>query len=320
MSKTTKIWLIIAAAFLLTGGLVLGSTIVMLKGDVLELSTIRYETNTYEINHVFEDISINNGTADVVFVPSGNRKCSVVCYEQTNLKHTVTVKDNTLTIDVLDTRNWYDYIGINFSAPKTTVYLPVGVYGELFVETDTGTVEVPKDFTFDSIDISASTGDVKNYASAAGSMKLKASTGDIYVQNVSAGNMELSVSTGKVVAADINCVGDFTVKVSTGKSDLKNIRCMNFNSDGNTGDLSMQDVIATGNLSIKRSTGKVKIEGCDAPKIKVETSTGDVTGSLLSEKVFITQTSTGKVDTPKTTTGGTCEITTSTGDIKITIQ
>ena len=151
MSKTTKIWLIIAAAFLLTGGLVLGSTIVMLKGDVLELSTIRYETNTYEINHVFENISINNDTADVVFVPSGNGKCSVVCYEQTNLKHTVTVKDNTLTIDVLDTRNWYDYIGINFSAPKTTVYLAVGVYGELFVETDTAFIRTDSRVELNSI-------------------------------------------------------------------------------------------------------------------------------------------------------------------------
>ena len=51
----------------------------------------------------------------------------------------------------------------------------------------------------------------------------------------------------------------------------------------------------------------------------VETDTGDVTGSLLSDKVFITKSDTGSIDVPKTVTGGKCEITTDTGDIKIEI-
>ena len=51
----------------------------------------------------------------------------------------------------------------------------------------------------------------------------------------------------------------------------------------------------------------------------MKTDTGKVVGSLLSEKVFIAETSTGKVSVPKTTTGGKCEITTSTGDIKIEV-
>ena len=52
----------------------------------------------------------------------------------------------------------------------------------------------------------------------------------------------------------------------------------------------------------------------------VNTSTGDVNGTLLSEKIFITDTSTGRVSVPKTTSGGKCEITTSTGDINIGIK
>ena len=50
------------------------------------------------------------------------------------------------------------------------------------------------------------------------------------------------------------------------------------------------------------------------------TDTGDVRGSLLSEKVFIVNTDTGRKEVPDTITGGRCEITTDTGDVKITID
>ena len=82
----------------------------------------------------------------------------------------------------------------------------------------------------------------------------------------------------------------------------------------------MKNVVATGTISIKSDTGDVRFEGSDAIEISVKTDTGDVTGTLLSEKVFITETSTGSINVPKTTSGGKCEITTSTGDINISIK
>jgi len=72
-------------------------------------------------------------------------------------------------------------------------------------------------------------------------------------------------------------------------------------------------------LSIERSTGDVQFDGCDAGEIYVETDTGAVKGTLLSEKVFIVESDTGSIRVPKSVTGGKCEITTDTGDIKIDI-
>jgi len=63
----------------------------------------------------------------------------------------------------------------------------------------------------------------------------------------------------------------------------------------------------------------VKFDGCDAEEIFVETDTGDVKGTLLSEKVFMANSDTGKISFHKTVTGGRCEIETDTGDIKIQI-
>ena len=51
-----------------------------------------------------------------------------------------------------------------------------------------------------------------------------------------------------------------------------------------------------------------------------KTYTGDVEGSVLTDKVFIVRTDTGRIDVPKSITGGRCEITTETGNIKISVS
>ena len=319
MCKGTKIWCIVATALILIGCMIFGGAMTMLKWDFTGLSTNKYETNSYEITENYKNISVVTDTADIVFVSSENSECSVTCYEQKNAKHSVSVKDDTLVIEVVDTRKWYEFIGINFGSPKITVSIPQGEYGALSIRSDTGDVNIPKGLQFSSIDISESTGDVTSYASASGSVKVKSSTGDIRIEGISAGALDLSVSTGKVTVSDVTSDGDVTVKVSTGKAILSGITCKSVISSGDTGDLTLKNVLMSGGLSIERSTGDVSLSGCDAAEIFIETDTGDVKGTLLTEKVFIVRTDTGRINVPKTTTGGKCEITTDTGDIRIGI-
>jgi len=317
MRARTKVWLIIAASLVLIGCIVFGGVMTMLKWDFTKLSTGKYETHNYEIDESFNNISIVADTADILIVPSENQKASVVCHEQKNVKHSVTAKDGALVIEAVDTRKWYEYIGIGFGTPKITVYIPRGEYGALFVKSDTGNVEIPKEFKFETIDISESTGNVTNYASALEYIRIKTSTGNICVENTSAKTLDLSVSTGMITVSNVACEGEVKIEVSTGKTNLTNIECKNVLSNGDTGDIFLKNVIVTEKFSIERSTGDVKFDRCDAAEIFVKTDTGDVRGSLLSDKVFIVQSDTGNVDVPKTTTGGKCEITTSTGDINI---
>ncbi len=320
MSKVTKIWLIIATSLVLIGCILFGGLMTMLKWDFTKLSTVKYETHNYEIAENFNAISIITDTADVVFVPSENQKTSVVCHELKNAKHSVAVQNGKLVIEIVATRKWYAYIGINFGTPKITVYIPQGEYGALFLKSGTGNVEIPKEFHFENIDISESTGNVTNYASASENIIIKTSTGDIRVENISAGALDLSVSTGGITVCNVTTKGDVNIKISTGKTNLTNIECKNVVSSGNTGAISLKNVIAAEKFSIERSTGDVKLDVCDAAEISVETDTGDVRGSLLTDKIFIVQTDTGNVDVPKTVTGGKCEITTSTGNISISIK
>jgi DUF4097 and DUF4098 domain-containing protein YvlB len=279
-----------------------------------------YETSIHNVNEEFNNIYIKTDTADIAFVPSDDGLCKVVCYEETKNRHSVEVKDKTLTVNVINDKNWYDYIGVNIDSPKITVYLPEAEYSSLIIEASTGDIEISNDFAFKCVDVSLSTGDVKCYASAKEGIKIVASTGDIYVESLSASSLDITVSTGKVTVSNVTCDADMTIGVSTGKTYLTDIVCKNLISTGSTGDISLKNVISTEKISIERSTGDVMLDRSDATELFITTTTGKVEGSLLTNKIFIANTNTGHIDVPSSVTGGKCEITTDTGDIKITIS
>lgn len=320
MRKTTKIWIVIAASLVFVGLIMFAAVMSEYKWDFSKLSTGKYETNTYEISEEFSNLSMNTDTADIIFALSDDGKCRVECYEEEKAKHSVAVQENTLVIKMIDERTWYDYIGINFGSPKITVYLPKAEYASLFIKESTGDIEIPKNFKFEGVDISSSTGDVNFFASASKLIKIRTSTGNVCVENTSAETLDLSASTGRITVSNVICGGDANINVSTGRTNLNNIECKNLTSSGDTGDISLNHVIAAEKFSIKRSTGDVRFDGSDAAEILVETDTGDVTGTFLSEKIFFVETDTGSVDVPESITGGRCEITTDTGDIELDIQ
>ena len=319
MSKNAKKWLIAAASLVTIGTILFAAVMTAYHWDFSRLSTNQLETNTYGISEEFSGIKLNTETADILFAVSSDNTCRVVCIEEEKMKHSVSVQDGTLTVSAADDRAWYEHIGFSFHSPKVTVYLPKAEYESLSITGSTGHIEIPNEIKFDRADISLSTGDVKFFASVSGSIRIKTSTGDIRVKNTSAGTLDLSASTGEIVVSDVICKGDMNTSVTTGDVKAVNVMCQNLISSGSTGNVSLKNVIAAEKFSIKRSTGDVVFDSSDAAGIFVKTSTGDVTGSLLSEKVFITETSTGSVNVPQTITGGKCEINTSTGDIKIDI-
>lgn len=229
MKKTIIVWLIIVASLLLVGCI------------LVILSAAKYETNTYEIDKAFSDISITTDTADIIFALSDDGKCKVECYEEKNAKHSVTVENDVLVVK--SSKSWYDYIGFNFGSPKITVYLPKAEYNALSIHEATGNVEIPKDYSFENVDFSLSTGDVKFFASASKLVKIKVITGNIRVENTSADALDLSVTTGNVTVSGVTCRDDITVNVVTGNAYLADSSCRSVISSGITGNISLDNVI-----------------------------------------------------------------------------
>lgn len=318
MKRSTIVCLIVAVSLMALGAMVFVVGMTM-KGFSFSntFTTARLETLSYDIEEKFDDIKIISNTADINFYASDNDSAKVVCYEDAKLKYDVSVTDGTLTITLSDERRWYDHI--TFFSPDTNVdiYLPAGEYGALSINTNTSDIDIPEDFTFTSLDIDLTTGDVDCSASVKDTFKIKATTGNLKLSKISAASVDLKTTTGRIAVTDLTCEGDVSVKVSTGKTIFNNVACKNLISTGGTGDVKLKGVIATEKFDIKRSTGDVEFDRCDAAEITIVTDTGEVEGSLLTEKIFFVKTDTGDVDVPRTTTGGTCDITTDTGDIEI---
>lgn len=278
-----------------------------------------YESQTIDISDDFSDISIETDTADVQFLISEDDKCHVVAYTQKNINYDAKVESGTLKISIHDDREWYEYIQVGVESSSLTVYLPKNEYSALKLKGSTSDVILSGNFKFEDIDIGISTGDIDVSASATGNVSLKTSTGDIDLSDMSAASISLTVSSGEIEVENVVSAGDFTINVSTGDAEIENMTCVNFSSEGSTGNLEMENVIASGNITIARSTGAVSLYACDAAELDIKMGTGDVKGVLLTSKIFITRTSTGKIDVPESTEGGKCKIVTSTGDIKFEI-
>ncbi len=320
MNKRAIIASIIGGILIILGLAMAAGGFLLSGSDITLLGTEEWEMNTYSITEDFSMISVDTNTADIVFLPSEGGECRVECSERKNLRHSVSAEGGTLAIKLVDNRKWYEYISLfSFGEDKITVYLPKTEYEDLSVKNGTGHVDIPNGLTFENINVTASTGDVKLAASAAGDVRIKTSTGSIKADGISADKLELTVSTGRVALNKVVCTGNINILVSTGKAILTDVTCRDLFSEGSTGDITLKNVIASGSFDIERSTGDVYFDACDAAAVKVETDTGDVEGTFLTDKIFAAKTDTGAIRVPTSVKGGLCEIETDTGDIRVEI-
>lgn len=301
MSRTAKIWLIIAGICVILGpALIIGATAAAGGGNLFNAQ--KYETVTHEIGSTFDQIAVDTDITDVTIATANEKQCRVECSEPEKMEHTAEVENGTLVIRSSDSRQWYEHL-FSFAShsPKVVIYLPQSAYASLQIDTHTGDVTIPSGFTFDTLTVNNNTGDVECSASVTKTLTVKEDTGDISLSCPNAGELDITASTGDIDVTSAKVKGTVSVKSSTG-------------------DITLTDTVAEKKFQIESSTGDVGFRGCDAADIKVKTSTGDVTGTLLSDKIFVTDTSTGDVKVPQTSSGGRCEISTSTGDILIQIQ
>jgi len=318
--KKNNIMLILATILIIIGFSIFMIALSINKWDFSKLGSSKYETNIYEITEEFEDIIINSDTFDIYFELSNDNTCKVICVEEEKYKHDINVQNNKLNIDLVNNKKWYDNIGFGFINTKITIYLPNNKYNSLFIDLSTGDIEISNQFQFYMIDMNLSTGDVKCMANATSDINITTSTGDVKLSDLSSNNINISTSTGTVKLKNVNCGGNINIKVTTGDVKLENIKCDTITSSGSTSDVLLKNVIVINKVDIKRSTGDVRFEQSDAKEIKVITTTGNIRGTLLTEKIFITDSNTGYIEVPKSLTGGLCEIKTNTGDIVISIK
>ena len=311
MKKMTKILLIIAAV-IICGVAAMG----VLGVKMLNLFNFETETKTFDISEEFTGISVETESEDITFAASKDGGCKVVCELKKGSYRSVAAENGTLKISTTENKKWYEKINFfSFADERITVYLPDKEYSFLSLSAGTGNISVNKGLQFERATFDASTGNLNFGAAVKNELKADLSTGNININETSCGALSLKISTGNINVNSAVCTGDAEIKLSTGKVNVNGMVCNSLVSTGSTGDIALFRVTASGSFNIKRSTGDVLFDSCDAGSVTVKTSTGDVTGTFKSDKVFITETSTGDIKVPESITGGKCKVTTSTGDI-----
>ncbi|MBR5743311.1 MAG: DUF4097 family beta strand repeat protein [Clostridia bacterium] len=277
------------------------------------------EINTYTLDEEFRNIDVRVDAADVTFAPADGGGFRVVAEEREGVRLSIAAEDGTLKLVLKDERPWNERITVFSGSLSLTVYLPSEKYEALRIESVTGDVTVGAPFAFASAEVSASTGDVSWGASVDGSLAICTGTGKVRIENAEAGVISLSVSTGSVSLDSVTIEGALSISVGTGKTELAGVTCRSFASSGATGKITLKKVLVREAASIERSTGDVAFEDSDAGSLSVKTTTGSVAGTLSSEKIFSVKTTTGSVSVPDTTAGGRCEITTTTGSVRLSL-
>lgn len=314
MNKLVLIPIIIGAVLLTVGSGLLA------VGIVASNKTSQKVTKTYEITETFNNFNIDVEISDVEFKASEDGTTKVVCNEAVKDYHEVKVENNALNITYVNARKWYEQIFAYNYQRKVTVYLPSAEYGELNYKCSTGNLVVPTGYTFDKLDAKLSTGNVSFKSNVKNDANINASTGDILLADMTATNMNLKASTGKITLDKVTAIESMKVNTSTGDAKFTDCKAKNCERDSSTGKTTFVNTVFAEKLNVKGSTGDVKFDASDASEITVKTSTGDVKGTLLTSKIFICRTDTGKIQVPSSTEGGKCEITTDTGDIIISIK
>lgn len=133
------------------------------------------------------------------------------------------------------------------------------------LDRDTLVITIPKDTTFEEINLNLSAGDVKIATINASTAKLKVSAGDIECDNMLAKNATLSVSAGDIDISKFNVTEEASVTCNAGNINLgteeafENNLFNNLDLDCSMGDIDIYGKL-TGENSLKCSMGDINAE------------------------------------------------------------
>ena len=272
--------------------------------------------NTYTFEEDFSSVRVDVSECDVFFLPTQDEKCTVECHETDLFKHNAKVENGTLSVEREKS------VGIAYNANglvlQIKIYLPKTAYEKIEVNTSSANVNVDKSFVLNNLDVKTSSGDISVFAIVEQNANFRTSSGDITTDGFSAADLKINTSSGDVNLKKTSASA-CRVNTSSGNVRLNDVSCQsNFSFDTSSGDLIINK-FKSQNLTVETSSGDISAAELNCVDLTIKTSSGDVELGLVSGKIFNVRSSSGKLEYPYSSGSGTCNVTTSSGDVKITI-
>jgi len=146
-------------------------------------------------------------------------------------------------------------------------------------------------------------------------LTLQTASGDILAENLRADGLTANSASGTITLNTVTVEEVLVLDTSSGDLDLTGVECGELNANSASGEVACRDVLAGSTLQVGTASGEIEVIACDASHVMLTSSSGDISGTLRTPKIFQAESDSGEVEVPRTTTGGLCEIHTSSGDI-----
>lgn len=338
MNKVKKIFLISATGMIVAGLIIAIVSMAFVKFDFTQLDTQDWQKNTYEIEEEFENIEIHGSETDVKLLPATDGVCKVVCTENDTIYNEIEVTENALSIIRVDKSKKHVFVSVEFEQPETTIYLPEQVYVKLLIENSSGDIEIPEGFTFEEANVENTSGQITFYADVKGTLSAKSSSGGVRIGKNTIGSLSavassgaasvrtatvkedvsVETSSGIILIEELACA-KLRVKNSSGSIHLSDVKAEELEGENSSGEIRCDNMMVAGDMKLSNTSGGMELGGCDAANLKLSSTSGSIRGTLLTEKIFVADATSGSVDVPKTSSGGMCEVTTTSGSIRMSI-
>ncbi len=344
MKKTKKCALFIALVMLIAGAVIFFIAFAVSGFNFKNLSTEKITTQNFEIKEPFQRISISSYEYDLNILKSEDEKCRVIFTGNEKQSLMCDVKDKELVIDLHNTKKWYENIGLTFQFAfpddtGITVYLPEKEYEALSASSYSGGIDIGSGFSFGEANFDTTSGNIKASGMTAQKLDIQSYSGKIDISEISASDIiNIGTQSGAINAENIK-TNNAAIDSHSGKVSLENLIAkgslsaetqsgnvvLNGSADSVTvntysGRVSFENVVAETSLSAETQSGNVVFNGCDAGEITVNTYSGGVSGTLLSDKIFVTRTYSGSINVPISSGTEICTISTQSGNINISVK
>ena len=343
MNNGKKIAIIIAVCLILIG--------IVIGGVALAVNRFRFDSLrfwegrslgagdlthvTYNVNEPFQNIDLRGGSGDVELHRASDGRCRVECAECEGWTHVVEVRGDTLYVERQRKTNVNLILGMN-ERDVIELWLPETSYETLALGTTSGDIRLPAEFRFAAASVSSTSGDMELRAQVDGAYSVASTSGGVSVSGADCGVFTAAATSGGISVNDlrgsdvsaastsgtlhlenVTASGWLKAESTSGDIHMDSVSCHALETESSSGEQYLTDVRAEDDFRLTSTSGDIELERCDAGGMQIHTSSGGVTGSLASEMIVYTETSSGSVRVPRGEKGGVCEIHTSSGDIDL---
>lgn len=301
--KMTQKWLMIAAALLLVGLMLVLSVLAFYWGDWTAFNTAEpmEPVNQSVAGGEVTKLQVELDNEDVRLVHTEDDSFHVQWYEGSSPRFQLELgEDGTLKIEQSSFSE--PLVQIDFSAVSRALL-----------------IEVPASFT-GTTELTNTAGDIAiRDLDLPGNLRCNSTSGSVDLRDVGvAGDLEAETVSGEIQALGVSTSGTMTMISTAGDQQITRLQAKTLYLHSTSGQMELGQLQVSDDLTIGTTSGDVIWQDLDAEQIQISTTSGEVEGMLSGHYQVVAESTSGEIDVTGAVMGTRlATIQTVSGDIKI---